>query len=87
MAKSDLPHGCMDLNLAQRIGTRPGNFRHEWWERALRILIRWAQEPCYEKEYQRRLRHCRKVLDAVHKYDRMAKWRNNRWKPTPTRGQ
>ena len=83
MASKELVHGCMDLALAQRIGLRPHNFRVAWWERALRILMRWAEEPCPEREYQYRLRYCRKVYQAIQKYERMRAWRDSRWKYKP----
>lgn len=71
----------MDLAEARRIGVRPQAFRSRLWERALRILIRWATEPCVQKEYQKRITLCRKVHQATLEWAaKMEKARNRRWK-------
>lgn len=71
----------MDLAEARRIGVRPQAFRSRLWERALRILIRWATEPCVQKEYQKRITLCRKVHQALLEWAaKIEKARNKKWK-------
>lgn len=55
----------MDLAEAQRVAKRPHHFDMPEWERALRILMRWASEPCTDKQYEKRLDQCRSVLAYI----------------------
>ena len=81
MAMKDLPFNCMDLALARRIGQRPHMFRVEWWERAFRILWRWAEDPCPERDYQKRLKLMRRIMLCQQRYEAMRQWRETRWRP------
>jgi hypothetical protein len=45
----------MDLKQAFRISANPSIYKLSRLERALRILMRWADEPCTDKEYRYRL--------------------------------
>jgi hypothetical protein len=55
----------MDLAGAQSIARRPEGRRPRVLDRALSILMRWAQEPCVKKEYEKRLSACRKVYAQI----------------------
>jgi hypothetical protein len=71
----------MDLTEARRIGGRPQAYRARLWERALRILMRWAKEPCVQREYDKRIGLCRKVYRAIQDWmAELEKERNKRWK-------
>lgn len=62
----------MNLQEAQDIGVNPGNRSIELWERAIRILARWASEPCLKKEYDRRIELCRSIFKCMVRYYAMA---------------
>ncbi len=71
---------AMDLAEARRIGLRPQVYRSERWPRALSILMRWASEPCRNRDYERRIEMCRKVYRLMQKSEAMRSWRDSRWK-------
>lgn len=71
----------MDLRTACRIGVRPGAFRPRLWERTLRILMRWAGEPCVRKEFDKRIALCRKVHVALQEWTaKLERLKNRKWK-------
>jgi len=73
---------CMNLEQARKIGLRPQVYRPELWPRALSILMRWASEPCVQREYNRRLGMCRKIHFAIGEWiERMEKERKKPWRP------
>lgn len=70
----------MNLETACKIGARPAVYRPNFWTRALRILMRWASEPCAQREFQKRIALCRKVHVAIQDWiTKLEKLRTKRW--------
>lgn len=55
----------MDLATARMISRRPESYKIERLTRALSILMRWAGEPCTDREYEIRLNAARRVFHEI----------------------
>lgn len=82
MAQQRMSLNYMNLEQAKRIGLRPTLYRPVLWGRALSILMRWAAEPCRQREYNVRLNMCRKVHGCIGAWiERQEKLKARKWKP------
>lgn len=79
MNKKTKPRNFMDLAEARRVGGRPIVARMPRWRRAFRILVRWAEEPCTKKEFEKRLRLCRNVYQCITEVEAATLEKENRY--------